>query len=243
MPISTIRCSRLRTRTRTRTSAWLAVSAVIACLTPMTATLAAHAGPPGPDSISPAGLTTPSATKPSALRQAGRWLVDEQGRVVIMHGVNVVPTAPATSAAFDDDDAAFLARNGFTVVRLGWQVSALEPQPGTYDDAYLATFERTVNLLARHGIYTLVDMHQDEWGPSIGIRGFPDWMTLDDGQPASPTGQFHPVGYWTSPAINRAWKNFWSNAPVADGRGVQDVFARQWRHAALRFKDNPFVLG
>jgi len=179
----------------------------------------------------------------ASLDHADRWLVDAQGRVAILHGVNVVPTAPATTADFDDADAAFLARNGFSLVRLGWQLSALEPTPGHFDEQYLATLKRTADLLARHGIYTLIDMHQDEWGPSIGIRGFPGWMTLDDGLPAPPTGQVHPLGYWTSPAINRAWKNFWANRPVADGRGVQDVLAGQWRRVARRFRNQPLVLG
>ncbi len=180
---------------------------------------------------------------PHPVGHTGRWLIDAWGRVVMVHGVNVVPTAPATSATVSDDAIRFLAAHGFTVVRLGWQVSALEPQPGHYDEQYLQTLVDTVNRFARYGIYTLVDMHQDEWGPSIGIRGFPAWMTLDDGLPAPPTGQQHPIGYWTSPAINRAFKNFWANKPVADGRGVQDVLAAQWQHVASRFVGNPAVIG
>ena len=49
---------------------------------------------------------------PPAPSHAGRWITDASGRVVIVHGVNMVyKVAPYYPAAvgFGDDDAAFLA--------------------------------------------------------------------------------------------------------------------------------------
>ena len=49
--------------------------------------------------------------------------------------------------------------------------------------------------------------------------------------------------YFTSPAVQTAFDNFWANKPASDGVGVQDHFAAAWKHVAERFVDNPMVLG
>src|SRR5436309_11825324 len=81
------------------------------------------------------------------LSHAGRWITDAHGRVVILHGTNMVyklaPYYPAATG-FEGKDAAFLRANGFNAVRVGLIWKALEPQPGVYDDAYLEHIEATV---------------------------------------------------------------------------------------------------
>ena len=81
-----------------------------------------------------------------------------------MHGINMVyklpPYYPA-AVGFDDDDAAFLHSIGFNAVRVGIIWKALEPQPGVFDDAYLFEIASTVDTLAKHGIVSLLDFHQD----------------------------------------------------------------------------------
>ncbi|HEX6387946.1 MAG TPA: hypothetical protein VFZ89_00810, partial [Solirubrobacteraceae bacterium] len=108
-------------------------------------------------------LAADAAAAPTApIGHAGRWVTDAQGRVVVVHGVNMVykraPYAP-DAIGFDDDDAAFLAREGFNGVRLGVIWKAVEPEPGVYDDAYLARIRATVATLRRHGILTQLDFH------------------------------------------------------------------------------------
>ena len=64
---------------------------------------------------------------------AGRWITDSSGRVLVLHGLNMVYKRPPylpSAAGFGYDDAAFLARNGFDVVRLGVIYAAVEPSPG-----------------------------------------------------------------------------------------------------------------
>ena len=82
------------------------------------------------------------------LGHAGRWITDARGRVVILHGTNMVykltPYYPA-AAGFDATDAAFLRSNAFNAVRVGVIWKALEPQPGVYDDAYLGQIEQTAD--------------------------------------------------------------------------------------------------
>ncbi|HGL5386854.1 TPA: glycoside hydrolase, partial [Burkholderia cenocepacia] len=104
------------------------------------------------------------AASASAVSHAGRWLIDDEGRVLIVHGVNVVvkqpPYAPE-AAGFGAKEMDRLAADGFNAVRLGVAQQQLEPAPGRYDGAYLASLARTQRQLADRRIYTLLDMHQD----------------------------------------------------------------------------------
>src|SRR5438876_5939139 len=101
--------------------------------------------------FAPAAFAVPALP----LSHQGRWITDAQGRVVNLHGINMVykraPYAP-DAIGFGDDDAAFLASQGFNVVRLGIIYKAVEPQFGHYDDVYLARIRATVDTLAAHGI-------------------------------------------------------------------------------------------
>lgn len=186
-------------------------------------------------------LAAPAAASPTPpLETTGRWLTDADGRVVITHGVNMVykrpPYVPARTG-FGADDAGFLRRHGFNHVRLGTIYTAVEPQPGRYDDAYLAAVGETEKLLARHRIFTQVDFHQDLFNERFGGEGFPDWAVYDDGLPAEPLTGF-PFTYVSSPGGNRAWDNLWANR-----EGLQDRFAAAWGHVASTFAGRPWLLG
>src|SRR5581483_5389325 len=90
-----------------------------------------------------------------------------------------------------------MARLGFDVVRLNLAWSALEPSPGAFDAAYVARVRRAVRAAVSHGMYTVLDMHQDAWGKSVGTPaeavcppltqrargwdGAPAWATITDG--------------------------------------------------------------
>jgi len=80
------------------------------------------------------------STQHPSIAHNGRWFTDSRGRVVIMHGVNMVMKVPPyqpSAMGFGDDDAALLQREGFNTVRLGLILKGLEPQPGVFNDAYL----------------------------------------------------------------------------------------------------------
>ena len=187
-----------------------------------------------------------SAAPQLPLSHSGRWITDSEGRVVVLHGLNMVykrpPYAP-DAIGFGDDDAAFLASEGYNTVRLGLIYKAIEPQPGHYDDAYLQRIENTVNTLGRHGIVSLLDFHQDMYNEKFQGEGWPDWAVRDDGIPNQPQQGF-PTNYLVNPALNRAFDHFWANDPAnGDTTGLQDRYAAAWRHVADRFKDNRYVLG
>src|SRR5688500_6758051 len=139
------------------------------------------------------GAATAPASPTPPLDHAGRFLTDAQGRAVFMHGVNMVykrpPYHPA-AVGFGDDDAAFLRAQGFNTVRVGVIYKAVEPSPGVYDDAYLDRIAQTVDVLARHGIFSMLDFHQDLYNERFFGEGWPDWAVQDDGLPNQPNAGF-----------------------------------------------------
>ncbi len=190
-------------------------------------------------------ISRPKGAVPSApaLGHVGRWLTDAKGRVVLLHGMNLVAKFRASPAArgFDNDDATWLAANGFDVVRLGLVADALMPTPGVIDTAYLRSFVGTVRLLTDHGLLVLIDLHQDGWGPETSGDGFPGWMTLTHGALNTHTG--FPLYYITNPAIQAAFDSFWANEAGPGGVGLQDRVAAMFGAIADAVRSNPGVIG
>jgi endoglycosylceramidase len=198
----------------------------------------------------------------------GPYIYDAHGRVVILHGVNVVyKHAPYVAYRdsgkawnFDETDASRMQSLGFNLVRLGIEWHALEPgsggpnqpgvcTPGTPGDPhefnraialrYLRHVAATVNLLAHHGIYTLLDMHQDVYNSNFRGEGAPDWAVCTNNVPIVPLG-----GRWSNnyanPTLETAVGHFWSNDVVGNLQGQFDL---AWETVANYFKNNPWVIG
>ncbi|MEB3069820.1 cellulase family glycosylhydrolase [[Mycobacterium] vasticus] len=180
----------------------------------------------------------------SDITTAGSWLVDDDGRVVILHGFGEVmknpPFYPAAEG-FSDADAALLAANGFNVVRLGILWAGVEPEPGVIDYDYLNEISQTVQTLSNHGIRTVLDMHQDLYSASLGADGAPEWAVQIGDTPNNYAGW--PWTYALNPAEYAAWDAFWSNAKAPDGIGLQNHYAQMWEHVANYFKDDSSVVG
>ena len=188
---------------------------------------------------------TAAASPTPPLGHEGRWITDRDGRVVILHGVNMVNKRPPyhpAAAGFDAADVRFLARHGFNNVRLGLIYAGVEPEPGGYDRRYLRRIGRTQELLAEHRIFSMLDFHQDLFNERFTGEGWPDWAVLDNGLPAEPTTGF-PATYLTSPGLNAAFDSFWANHAGPDGVGLQDHYAEAWRRVANRFRRHQYVMG
>jgi endoglycosylceramidase len=178
------------------------------------------------------------------LSNVGRWITDAAGRVVVLHGLNQVFKVPPyvpSAGGFGDDDAAFLAANGFDAVRVGVIWAAVEPQPGVYDDSYLDSIDDTVRTLAAHGIVSLLDFHQDQYNEKFQGEGAPAWAVPPSNAPNPSLG--FPFNYLFNPAEWQVWDRFWNNYKAPDGIGLQDHLARTWAHVAARFAGDQAVAG
>src|SRR5438270_629165 len=180
------------------------------------------------------GPTAYAAPRPP-LGHAGRWITDARGRVVIVHGTNVVyklPPYDPAATGFGADDAGFLHRVGFNAVRVGVIWKAVEPTPGVYSAAYLARIARTVAVLARHGILSLLDFHQDMYNERFQGEGAPNWAVQDGGQPNPRLG--FPGNYLGNPALQHALDAFFGDAPGPAGVGLQERFGGAWGAVSTR---------
>jgi len=208
-----------------------------AVLVAAAAALSCAAGLPG----------TPAAARADdlpLLSHHGRWLTDPQGRVVILHGVQVDRFQPNTPVEYIDlapESVPFIAAQGFNLARVSLTFTGVEPQLRRFDDAYVAQYLAFDRRLAASGVYDLIDMMQGQYGAQFYGSGFPDWMTQTDGAPNVPRP--FPQGYLVDPAEERAWDNFWANAPAADGVGFQDHYAAGLRRLAQAFESRPAFLG
>ncbi len=161
-------------------------------------------------------------------------------------------------------EAQRMAQLGFNVVRLGIIWKGLEPgtdpindpaickagAPGTsgsdqFDaklfDAYMDRLEATVSLLARYGISSLIDMHQDVYNQAFGGEGAPNWAVCTDG--ITPKPQRH-VDNWSinyaGPGVGQAYDHFWENDVVGN---LQGAFDQIWTKVAAKFRGNPWIVG
>jgi endoglycosylceramidase len=202
-------------------------------------TITAPAVPPMPSPQPSSGLPS------QPLGHIGRFLTDSQGRVLILHGVNMInkfPPYDLASIGFDERDADLLQRSGLNVVRVGVIYAGVEPEPGRFDDAYLASIASTVAMLGRHGILSLLDFHQDIFAAPFTGEGFPAWSVYDNGLPLKPNFGF-PADYIDMPSLQAAYDNFWMNRAGPGGVGLQERYSDGWAHVAAYFRGNPAVLG
>lgn len=196
--------------------------------------------------LSPALVPAAAADEPvPQLRKDGRWLVDQHGRVVILHGVNLVwkrapYVPPDTPAGFTTEDAEWLADHGFNNARIGTLWTGVTPSaPGVADATYLDRWQRVIDELADRRIWMQFDFHQDQWHEIYGGEGVPDWAVKRP-FPFSllpPVNAPFPLGYWT-PEQSTVWDNFWKNKD-----GLLDGWASAWRIVADRWRDQPYSMG
>jgi len=130
------------------------------------------------------------------LSHHGRWLTDPQGRVVILHGLQIdhwETGAPVNVIDLSPQNVSFMATMGFNLARVSMTYSGVAPVPGSFDQLYVDDFVAFDHELASNGIYDLLDMMQGEYSQAVGGWGFPNWMTMTNGVPNTETP--FPNGY------------------------------------------------
>lgn len=210
--------------------------------TPAGSTAAAHGAP---STNAPGVVARERRPVTPQLRRKGRWLVDGQGRVVLVHGLNLVfkhapYVPPATRAGFTARDARWMKRHGFNAARVGTLWAGITPdEPGVADASYLRKWQRVLDLLANRGIWIQFDFHQDQWHETYGGEGVPNWA-MERPLPFSLTPYLDvpfPLGYWT-PEVSTVFDRFWKNHD-----GVLDGWVEAWEIAARRWKEQPYSMG
>ncbi|NND07055.1 MAG: cellulase family glycosylhydrolase [Saprospiraceae bacterium] len=169
--------------------------------------------------------------------------VDDQGRHIILNGINVVSKSKADGYIFDGGTNFYkkLRNLGINCIRFIIIWDRLEPSPGQYNKAYLQEIDACIEQAGNAGIFVVLDMHQDLFSVKYS-DGAPEWATLDEGKQHT-TGAIWSDAYMLSEAVQTSFDNFWENRPAPDGIGLQDHYAALWQHIAKRYKDNPTVIG
>ena len=118
------------------------------------------------------------------VRVDGTIFRDAEGRMLMLRGMNYVNKDKANKFLNLTKDEAFvnLKKWGYNTVRMGVNWSGLEPHPGQYDTTYLKDLDTRLEYARQHGIYVILDMHQDLYSIKFG-NGAPLWATLDNDLP------------------------------------------------------------
>ena len=202
---------------------WLVGLVVIACA----AGLLAAVGP------------TPSGRGP----WQERFITDSQGRALILYGLNT--SADAATAADgmpwikkSDVSAEYnLLGTDFVRYLISWQ--QVEPEPGQFNQKYLAQVAQRVSWYQQQGYHVLLDMQQDMYGSALGGSGAPPWATDSGGLSVSP--QTPPELTYDQPGVVHAFDEFWGTR--TDHPEYQQQYLAAWTTVAKYFAKNTAVVG
>jgi len=127
---------------------------------------------------------------------------------------------------------------GFNLLRLPLSWSFLEPEPGVFDEDYLALALQRIEECRQVGITTLVDLHQDGWSKFVGDDGAPFWAHEPPLPPEAADERFGGDSNPFLPMVSAAHDAFFNNTG-----GIQDVYVSMVRRLAERIADRPGVIG
>ncbi|CAO3588947.1 unnamed protein product [Absidia cylindrospora] len=134
----------------------------------------------------------PGMTKIGRVNQTTHQITDTFGRVRFFHGTNVVKKEAPWYRSFDfkpgdsfgEQDVKQLRDLGVNSVRLGHHWAGSEPVRGQYNQTFLDIMKKQTKLAQDHGIYVLVDVHQDVLAPQLCGHGVPEWFVKPDWVPS-----------------------------------------------------------
>jgi len=228
--------------------------------------------------------TSSSSPSPSpiTLDQSTLRMVDSYGREKIFHGTNSIVKGPPWHPDYEtfSSDISMAGRDfdimndlGLNLLRLGVMWPGLEPSPGAYNETYLDQLYAIVDLAWEHGVYTLLDMHQDGLSEYFCGEGIPPWavrhtakFNANRGAFPAPFDSLNSTDYYCDPAFNGSpelpSRNACASKNLGPGHsettmaaadayqalytnvdGMLDAWAAAWTHVASRFNGHPGVLG
>ena len=129
----------------------------------------------------------------SKIKLDGKYFVDQDGRVMLFHGINSVqknfPWVPDQhpNNLRNLTEIENLQKWGFNAVRLGYMWSGLYPEKGKINQTYVNIMTEIIDTLASYGIYTLIDLHQDQMSSEFySYDGVPLWLLNELPAPKHP---------------------------------------------------------
>jgi len=193
--------------------------------------------------------------------------IDSFGRQRFFRGMNVVfkgpPYYPPTDQynpldSFSIEDVKLLSDLNVNIIRLGVEWAGFEPVRDVYDEVYIQKIKDIVEMCDAHGIYVILDMHQDLLSPRFCGEGVPDWFHENLPPTNFPSPLLPPFsdsdknGYPSREDCNKTfWFNYYSSQAVGESfqhlydntDGLALSFARFWKRVALEFKNNKNIVG
>ncbi|KAK2596101.1 hypothetical protein QQS21_006448 [Conoideocrella luteorostrata] len=213
----------------------------------------------------------PGMSRIKLVNQDTHQIVDEFGRTRFFHGTNVVMKQPPWHrplqwvpgvSSFGEQDVQNLHDLGLNVIRLGHSWAGAEPARGQYNQTFLDIMKKQTKMAEEHGLYVLVDAHQDCLARQLCGHGVPDWVVKKDwvssgkkypfplkltpfpvdqnGFP-SPQSLCDSVDWslsYTSVALGNAFGRLYNN-----NDGLGDAFATFWEKLAAEYVDATNVVG
>lgn len=201
-----------------------------------------------------------------------RFFVESStGRQLFFHGVNAIvkgfPFVPLADdwdidVSLSEKDHATLADLGMNVYRLGTMWPGAEPEQGNFNTTYFAELRKIADAAETHGIYTLLDMHQDVLSEKFCGEGIPKWAAktivphpskgefpaplaapyTDVASDGFPTRQdcakFNWPQYYNTKACGTAFEVLYSNSS-----GVLDAWANFWVQVSKELGNEDHILG
>ncbi|MCM1115272.1 MAG: cellulase family glycosylhydrolase [Clostridium sp.] len=168
---------------------------------------------------------------------------DEKGRERIFKGVNVCVKADKVNT--DTMEKHFLSEKVFTdmaacginIIRLGTTWASIEPKQGEYNGKLIALYKKFVNKCLQHGIYVLLDMHQDLFSSYFHDDGVPKWA-IDKNIKSKKPFAIWAEGYFYMDSVAQAFNDFWNNK-----NHIQNSFIKAWQYYAMQFQDCDNIIG
>ncbi len=193
-------------------------------------------------------ITPPTTSADWRLSATGTTFTDSLGRVVSLRGVaaggrsKFAPYVPfdypdGGYASALDGYIAHAASWGIDVMRVPFTWAALEPTEGTNDADWLSRYDQLLDAAWAHGIWTILDFHQDIYSEVFCGDGFPGWTVPDAGPPHHDCPNWGSA-YFTDQGVIAAFDAFWEA-----GSPVQSKYLAAWDTMVARYKDKPGVLG
>ncbi|MEU9197070.1 cellulase family glycosylhydrolase [Streptomyces hundungensis] len=185
----------------------------------------------------------PAQAGPPRTATGHRWITDDQGRALVLTGLNTASSAKSPPDGLPWIKEADVQREsdalGSNFVRFLIQWRTVEPSPGTYDDGYLDRVAERVRWYGARGYRVMLDLHQDVYGPAVKGNGAPAWATEAEGLPVAEQGQWELK--YIEPGTVRAFDNFWGTREAS--RDLRAHYAAAWAHIAARFAHETAVVG